>query len=90
MSNLWWIRTKSLPTANVGDVSSFIENRKNGFIINPDSEDFLNKVSKIFNSRSNFISLNALKTVRKINPSWKEAGLAYYKLYLLLIEKNET
>lgn len=77
-------------TANVGDVSSFIENRKNGFIINPDSEDFLNKVSKIFNSRSNFISLNALKTVRKINPSWKEAGLAYYKLYLLLIEKNET
>ncbi len=71
-------------TTNVGDVGGIIKDGNNGFIVNVDDiSAFAEKLEKLLSNKKLLekFSHNGFETVRKFNPSWKDAGDQYIQLY---------
>ncbi len=71
-------------TTNVGDIGNFIRDGYNGFIVGIDDINSLERklCSLLYNKKlSRKFSRNGFETVKKINPSWEDAGKEYIKLY---------
>ena len=69
-------------TTPVGDVTSFLINNVNAFIVDP--PNFVDKLHKILSSKvlRNKFSKNGLNAVKKANPSWEESAKPYINLYI--------